>query len=113
MSVRNICLATAICCLTVLFFLLHCRPLERTITLHKDSLGNVGFHFKDGNIVGLVKDSSAARNGLLTDHQLLEINTINVAGMKDKEISKVISGSPSVVNVTIIPQYIYKHMISK
>ncbi|XP_023949222.1 syntenin-1 [Bicyclus anynana] len=89
------------------------RPFERTVTLHKDSLGHVGFQFKDGNICGLVKDSSAARNGLLTDHQILEINTINVVGMKDKEISKVIDGSPSVVNITIIPQYIYKHMISK
>ncbi|CAH0701886.1 unnamed protein product [Spodoptera exigua] len=89
------------------------RPFERTITLHKDSLGHVGFQFKDGRIVGLVKDSSAARNGLLTDHQLLEINTVNVVGMKDKEISRVIEASPSVVNVTIIPCYIYQHMISK
>lgn len=89
------------------------RPFERTITLHKDSLGHVGFHFKDGKIVGLVKDSSAARNGLLTDHQLLEINTINVVGMKDKEISKVIDASPRVVNITIIPCYIYQHMINK
>ncbi|KAJ8722789.1 hypothetical protein PYW07_003969 [Mythimna separata] len=89
------------------------RPFERTITLHKDSLGHVGFQFKDGKIVGLVKDSSAARNGLLTDHQILEINTINVVGMKDKEISRVIEASPSVVNITIIPSYIYQHMISK
>ncbi|XP_013186531.1 syntenin-1 [Amyelois transitella] len=89
------------------------RPFERTVTLHKDSLGHVGFHFKDGKIVGLVKDSSAARNGLLTDHQILEINTINVVGMKDKEISKVIDNSPTVVNITIIPSYIYQHMISK
>lgn len=33
--------------------------------------------------------------------------------MKDKEISRVIDDSPSVVNVTIIPSYIYDHMISK
>lgn len=89
------------------------RPFERTITLHKDSLGHVGFQFKDGKIVGLVKDSSAARNGVLTDHQLLEVNTINVVGMRDKDISKVIEESPSIVNITIIPCYIYKHMISK
>lgn len=76
-------------------------------------MGYVGFQFKDGNIIGLVKDSSAARNGLLTDHQLLEVNTINVVGMKDKEISKVIEESPAVLNITIIPLYIYKHMISK
>ncbi|KAL4702511.1 hypothetical protein ACJJTC_001396 [Scirpophaga incertulas] len=89
------------------------RPFERTITLHKDSLGHVGFHFKDGKIVGLVKNSSAARNGLLTDHQILEINTISIVGMKDKDISRVIDSSPSVVNITVIPYYIYQHMISK
>lgn len=89
------------------------RPFERTITLHKDSLGHVGFQFKDGKIMSLVKDSSAARNGVLTDHQLLEVNTINVVGMKDKEISQVITASPSIVNITVIPTYIYQHMISK
>ncbi|KAM3963501.1 syntenin-1 [Aphomia sociella] len=89
------------------------RPFERTVTLHKDSIGHVGFQFKNGKIIGLVKDSSAARNGLLTDHHILEINTINVVGMKDKEISRVIDASPSIVNVTIIPSYIYEHMISK
>lgn len=89
------------------------RPFERTVTLHKDSLGHVGFHFKGGKIVGLVKDSSAARNGLLTDHQILEINTVNVVGMKDKDILKLINDGPSIVNVTIIPYYIYDHMINK
>ncbi|XP_041976947.1 syntenin-1-like [Aricia agestis] len=89
------------------------RPFERTVTLHKDSIGRVGFQFKDGKIVSIVQDSSAARNGLLTDHHILEINTKNVVGMKDKEISKVINDSPAVVNITIIPQYIYEHMISK
>ncbi|KOB76241.1 Syndecan binding protein [Operophtera brumata] len=89
------------------------RPFERTITLHKDSLGHVGFQFKDGTIVRLVKDSSAARNGVLTDHQLLEVNTINVVGMKDKEISQVIEKSPAIVNITVIPSYIYQHMINK
>ena len=42
--------------------------------MHKDSMGYIGFQFKNGKIIALVKDSSAARNGLLTDHQILEIN---------------------------------------
>lgn len=50
------------------------RPFERTVTMHKDSTGYIGFQFKDGKIIALVKDSSAARNGLLTDHQILEVN---------------------------------------
>lgn len=89
------------------------RPFERTITLHKDSHGHVGFQFKDGKVTGLVKDSSAARNGLLTEHQILEVNTVHVVGMKDKEIANIIEASPPIVNITIIPHAIYKHMISK
>lgn len=54
------------------------RPFERTLTLHKDSSGCVGFQFKNGKITSIVKDSSAARNGLLIDHQLLEIDGQNV-----------------------------------
>lgn len=42
--------------------------------MHKDSTGYIGFQFKNGKIIALVKDSSAARNGLLTEHQILEVN---------------------------------------
>ncbi|XP_057335741.1 syntenin-1-like [Microplitis mediator] len=89
------------------------RPLERTITMHKDSSGQIGFQFKEGKIIALVKDSSAARNGVLTDHQLLEVNGKNVIGLKDKEIVAEIANSPSVVTITVIPSYIYNHMIKK
>ena len=49
------------------------RPFERSITLHKNSTGHIGFQFKSGQVYGIVKDSSAARNGLLTDHHMLEV----------------------------------------
>ena len=58
------------------------RPFERTITMQKDSAGFIGFIFKDGKIKSLVKDSSAARNGVLTEHQLIEVNGQNVVGVK-------------------------------
>lgn len=89
------------------------RPLERTVTLHKDSNGMVGFSFKGGKIVKLVIDSSAARNGLLTEHQLLEINGQNVVGLKDKEITQIISEIGSIVTVTVIPSFIYEHMTKR
>lgn len=89
------------------------RPFERTITLHKDSVGCIGFQFKNGKIVSIVKDSSAARNGVLTDHQLLEVDGRNVVGLKDKEISKIIEQAGSVVTITVIPSYIYNHMVKK
>lgn len=89
------------------------RPFERSITLHKDSVGHIGFQFKNGKITALVKDSSAARNGLLTEHQLLEVNGKNVVGLKDKEIGAEIENGGDIITITIIPSYIYEHMIKK
>ncbi|XP_071533559.1 syntenin-1-like isoform X2 [Panulirus ornatus] len=87
------------------------RPFERTVTLHKDSTGHIGFQFCDGEVTALVKDSSAARNGLLIDHHLLEVNGQNVVGLKDKEVSAIINECGQVVTVTIMPSFVYKHMM--
>jgi len=88
------------------------RPFERTLTLHKDSTGHVGFQFKEGKITAIVVDSSAAKNGLLIEHNLLEINSQNVVGMKDKDISKIIDEEAGqVVTVTVIPNFLYRHMM--
>lgn len=89
------------------------RPFERTVTLHKDSTGHTGFQFKDGKITSIVKDSSAARNGLLIEHQLLEIDGQNVIGIKDKEITKLMNDAGRVVTITIVPTFIYDHMVKK
>ncbi|NWV30681.1 SDCB2 protein, partial [Grantiella picta] len=58
------------------------RPFQRTVTVHKDSTGHIGIVVKKGKIVSLAKDSSAARNGLLTHHCICEVNGQNVIGMK-------------------------------
>ncbi|EFA09687.1 syntenin-1 [Tribolium castaneum] len=89
------------------------RPFERTLTLHKDSAGTVGFQFKNGKITTIIKDSSAARNGVLTDHQLLEVEGQNVVGLKDKQISKLIEEAGEVVTITVVPSFIYDHMVKK
>lgn len=89
------------------------RPFERTITLHKDSAGVMGFQFKNGKITTIVKDSSAARNGVLINHQLLEIDGQNVVGLKDKEITKIINECNKSVTITIMPYFIYDHMTKK
>jgi len=83
------------------------------VTLHKDSIGRIGFSFKNGKIIALVTESSASRNGLLTEHQLLEINGQNVVGLADKEISRIISEAGQIVTVTIIPFFIFEHMTKK
>ncbi|XP_033113659.1 syntenin-1-like [Anneissia japonica] len=87
------------------------RPFERTITLQKDSAGYVGFVFKNGKITAIAKDTSAARNGLLIDHALLEVNGQNVIGLKDKEISEILHASPKTVTITIMPNFVFDHMM--
>ncbi|XP_055337594.1 syntenin-1-like [Paramacrobiotus metropolitanus] len=87
------------------------RPFERTITMVKDSANRVGFGFRDGRIEKIVRESSAARNGILTDHNLLEVNGQNVIGLKDKEILQLLEQSPNDVTITIMPSVIFQHIM--
>ncbi|XP_034000569.1 syntenin-2 [Trematomus bernacchii] len=89
------------------------RPFQRTITMHKDSSGHVGFIYKSGKITSLVKDGSAARNGLLTDHYICEINGQNIIGLKDSQIKDILCTSPTAMTITIMPKFIYEHMIKR
>lgn len=89
------------------------RPFERTITMHKDSSGHVGFIFKNGKITSIVKDSSAARNGLLTEHNLCEVNGQNVIGLKDPQVADILASSANVVTLTVMPTYIFEHMVKR
>lgn len=89
------------------------RPFERTVTLHKDNGGIAGFQFKKGKIDAIVVNSSAARNGLLTDHQILEVNGQNVIGMDDKKIRDIIRDSENTLTLTVMPSIIYDKMMEK
>ncbi|KAJ8010130.1 hypothetical protein DPEC_G00071790 [Dallia pectoralis] len=94
-------------------FVVRDRPFERTITLHKDVNGQLGFIFKKGKINFIAKDSSAARNGLLTDHHICEVNGQNVIGLKDSQITDILTSTGGVVTITVIPAVIYEHMTKK
>ncbi|KAM4691536.1 syntenin-2 isoform 2-T2 [Rhinophrynus dorsalis] len=89
------------------------RPFQRTVTLQKDSTGHVGFLYKKGQITSLVKDGSAARNGLLTNHYLCEVNGQNVIGLKDRQIGDILASCGPTVTVTVIPNIIFEHMVKK
>ncbi|KAG8524169.1 Syntenin-2 [Galemys pyrenaicus] len=89
------------------------RPFQRTLTLHKDSTGHVGFVIKKGKVVSVVKGSSAARNGLLTNHYLCEVNGQNVIGLKDKDVIGILATGGNVITLTVIPSVIYEHMVKK
>ena len=73
----------------------------------------VGFEVRDGKIMTISVDSSAARNGLLIDHNLLEVNGQNVVGLKDKNIRTIIQEGGNVITVTIIPSFVYDHIVKK
>ncbi|XP_038057549.1 syntenin-1-like [Patiria miniata] len=87
------------------------RPFERTITLQKDSTNHVGFVFKGGKITAIAKDTSAARNGLLIDHALLEVEGQNVIGMKDKAILEIMAHAGKTITLTIMPNFVFDHMM--
>jgi syntenin-1 len=87
------------------------RPFERTITMQKNSTGHIGFVFKENKITAIVQDSSAAKNGVLINHHLVEVNGQNVVGMKEKEIKAIIEGLGRTITITLIPSYIYEHII--
>uniref|UniRef100_A0A8C0IVU9 Syndecan binding protein 2 n=1 Tax=Chelonoidis abingdonii TaxID=106734 RepID=A0A8C0IVU9_CHEAB len=89
------------------------RPFQRTVTMHKDSTGHVGFVIKKGKIVSLTKGSSAARNGLLINHYICELNGQNVIGLKDKQILDILATAGNAVTITIIPTVIYEHMVKR
>lgn len=58
------------------------RPFERTITLHKNNVGSLGFAYADNKITHIIKSTSASRNGLLINQRILEVNGQNVIGFK-------------------------------
>lgn len=90
------------------------RPFERTVTLHRDSKGQLGVQMDgSGKVTAIVKDSSAARNGMLTEHHVLEIDARNVVGMTEKERLAVLKAAGQVVTFTVVPSFIYEHMVQK
>lgn len=92
-------------------FAIRDRPFERTVTLHKDPNGQVGFAFnKHGRITSIVKDSSAARNGLLIEHNILEMNGQNVIGLDEIEIRRTIENCGDVLVLTVMPSVIFDNM---
>ena len=85
--------------------------MERTITLQKDSHNHVGFMVEKGQIVSLVKDTSACRNGVLTNHHVIEVNGRCVVGLPDKQLIDLIASSPQTITITIMLSLVFNHLI--
>ncbi|KAM3180921.1 hypothetical protein ACTXT7_015372 [Hymenolepis weldensis] len=83
---------------------------ERVIALTKDSRLILGLIIKNGAIEAIVKDSCAERNGVLINYYLCEIEGVNVHGMKDDKVIKVIKMAGSLVKITMIPELYYDNL---
>ena len=57
--------------------------------------------------------STHSSNGILTEHCITEVNGQNMIGLKDKEIAEVFAQSPRTVTITIMPKFVYDHMVSR
>ena len=53
------------------------------------------------------------RNGVLIDHHLTEVNGQNVIGLKDKQIAEIFGESPRTITITIMPNFVYDHLMKK
>ena len=96
----------------LIHFIIRDRPWQKVYKLMKDTDNYIGINFKNGNIVALVKDSSSSRNGIPTDHQIIEINSQTVIGLSDKEISTIFAQSGRDIYISLMPVNIYKKLIS-
>uniref|UniRef100_A0AAF5PT55 PDZ domain-containing protein n=1 Tax=Wuchereria bancrofti TaxID=6293 RepID=A0AAF5PT55_WUCBA len=83
------------------------RPLARTITLHKDATGLLGFAFKDNLITAVMQESSASRNGLLINQRIIEVDGQNVMAFKNKAMKSCLDDAPMTVTLTLMPAEFY------
>lgn len=87
------------------------RPFERTITLHKNNIGSLGFAYTDNKITHIIKNTSASRNGLLINQRILEVNGQNVIGFKSSEMKKILDEAEQTVTLTIISNEMYNELL--
>ncbi|KAL3985722.1 PDZ domain (Also known as DHR or GLGF) family protein [Acanthocheilonema viteae] len=90
-----------------IILILRDRPLARTITLHKDAAGLLGFSFKDNLITAVMQKTSASRNGLLINQRIIEVDGRNVMAFKNKAMKSCLDDAPMTVTLTLMPAEFY------
>ncbi|VDN45155.1 unnamed protein product [Gongylonema pulchrum] len=87
--------------------------MARTITLHKDAVGLLGFSHKDNLITSVMKESSASRNGLLINQRIVEVDGRNVMAFKNKKLKELLEDAPMAVTLTLMPAEFYGELTKK
>ena len=93
-------------------FLIRNRPLQKVYQLHKNEHNQAGISFRNGCIDTLVKDSSAARNGVPINHKIVEVNYQNVIGLSDLDILRLLKETQGCIYLSLMKIKDYKELIS-
>ena len=88
------------------------RPLARSLLLHKDRAGRLGVKVRAGAVAAIAVNSSAARNGLLTDQQIVEVNGACVVGLSDGQIRDCVQFGGDAVTLTIMQTNVFRQLIN-
>ena len=89
------------------------RPNEKMYTLLRDSSGHFGFRIRSAQIIKVIPGTSAARNGIPTNHFITEVNGQNVLGWDDDKIRERvdIAATDGAVTITLLHERAYKDFI--
>ena len=89
------------------------RPNEKMYTLLRDSSGHFGFRIRSAQIIEILPGTSAARNGIPTNHFITEVNGQNVLGWDDDKIRErmEIFATDGAVTITLLHERAYKDFI--
>lgn len=93
-------------------FLIRNRPLQKVYQLHKNEHNQVGIGFKKGVIDTLIKDSSAARNGIPINHKIIEVNYQNVIGLSDMDILRILKETQGCIYLSLMKVKDYNELIA-
>jgi len=87
------------------------RPICRSMVLHKDAAGRLGIKIERGTVAAIAVDSSAAKNGLLIGHHIIEVGGQCVVGLQDKELGKLFEEGGQVVTLTLMPSGLFRRLV--
>merc|ERR1712179_80760 len=87
------------------------RPICRSMVLHKDSVGRLGIKIERGAVAAIAVDSSAAKNGLLIGHHIIEVGGQCVVGLPDKELGRLFEEGGQVITLTLMPSGLFRRLV--
>ncbi len=85
------------------------RPYGKIHQLHKDLTGNIiGVTLKNKKITNIIRDTSCARNGVLIDHYIVNVDGKDVTSYNNTQLIEYIKMRSNIVTIIVYPDNFYK-----